>query len=220
MTRTTAACVGPFAVFVALMALLPLLGVDTAVGYPVQSVAALAVWWLLSRRLFPWRPVRPIASALLGMAIFVVWVAPDALWPGYRSHWLFENTLTGSARSSIEASSRSDPAFLAFRVFGSVVVVPLIEELFWRGWLMRWLAGGALEQMPVGTYSPRAFWLTAILFGLEHGPYWDVGLVAGVAYNWWVVKARSLADCILAHGVTNACLAAYVLASGKWSYWL
>jgi CAAX prenyl protease-like protein len=98
--------------------------------------------------------------------------------------------------------------------------VPVIEELFWRGWLMRWLVRSDFERVPLGAYVPRAFWVTAVLFGLEHGPYWDVGLAAGVAYNWWMVRTKSLADCVLAHGVTNGCLAGYVLAGGDWSYWL
>ena len=44
------------------------------------------------------------------------------------------------------------------------------------------------------------------------GSYWDVGLITGVLYNWWMVRTRSLADCIVAHAVTNACLAIYVVA--------
>ncbi len=63
----------------------------------------------------------------------------------------------------------------------------------------------------MGQYTPLSFWAVALLFASEHGPYWEVGLIAGVAYNWWMVRTRNLADCILAHAVTNALLAAYVL---------
>jgi CAAX prenyl protease-like protein len=220
MRRTTAAYVAPFVVFVLLMSGLPRLGIGPELSYPIRTLAALGAWWMLSRGLFAWRPRQALGSIALGGAVFAVWIGPDLLWPGYRSHWLFENVLTGAARSTVEASWRNDPVFLGFRVFGSVLVVPVIEELFWRGWLMRWLTGSEFEKVPLGAYVPRAFWVTAILFGLEHGPYWDVGLAAGVAYNWWVVRTRSLADCVLAHGVTNGCLAAWVLASGAWSYWL
>jgi membrane protease YdiL (CAAX protease family) len=59
-----------------------------------------------------------------------------------------------------------------------------------------------------------------VLFAAEHGPYWDVGLVAGVIFNLWMMRTKSLGDLILAHAVTNACLAAYVIAAGKWEYWL
>jgi CAAX prenyl protease-like protein len=220
MSRATAAYVAPFVVFVLLMSFLPLLGVGPEFSYPARSMAALAVWWVLSRGLFMWRPRQALASVALGVFVFAVWVAPDVLWPGYRQHWLFENALTGAARSTAGVSLRSDLVFLGFRVLGSVLVVPVIEELFWRGWLMRWLVRSEFERVPLGAYAPRAFWVTAVLFGLEHGPYWDVGLAAGVAYNWWMVRTKSLADCVLAHGVTNGCLAGYVLAGGDWSYWL
>ena len=60
----------------------------------------------------------------------------------------------------------------------------------------------------------------ALLFAAEHGPYWDVGLAAGVIFNLWMVRTKSLGDLILAHAVSNACLGAYVIAAGKWEYWL
>jgi CAAX prenyl protease-like protein len=63
-------------------------------------------------------------------------------------------------------------------------------------------------------------WLSAILFASEHGPYWEVGLVAGLAYNFWIVRTKSLGDCILAHAVTNAVLSLFVITSGHWEYWL
>jgi len=47
-----------------------------------------------------------------------------------------------------------------------------------------------------------------------------VGLIAGIAYNWWLVRTRNLADCILAHAVTNLALAIYVIFSDQWQYWL
>ena len=111
--------------------------------------------------------------------------------------------------------------FIALRCAGSALLVPILEELFWRGWMMRWLIDNTnFLKVPLGKYVPFAFWMVAILFASEHGPYWEVGLAAGIAYNWWIVRTRNLADCILAHGVTNAALAGYVLVTGQWQYWL
>jgi CAAX prenyl protease-like protein len=62
--------------------------------------------------------------------------------------------------------------------------------------------------------------VTAVLFASEHGPYWDVGLLTGFLYNWWMIRTRSLGDCIVAHAVTNACLCVYVVSSGSWEYWM
>ena len=85
---------------------------------------------------------------------------------------------------------------------------------------MRWLAKPDFESLPIGHFEARAFWITAILFALEHGPYWEVGLITGAVYNGWLVRTRRLGDLILAHAVTNACLAAFVLWSGRWELWL
>jgi hypothetical protein len=71
----------------------------------------------------------------------------------------------------------------------------------------------------LGAWSARAFWVVAVLFAAEHGALWDVGLAAGVLYNGWMVRTKSLCDLILAHGVTNLCLSAYVIFAGKWQYW-
>jgi uncharacterized protein len=106
-----------------------------------------------------------------------------------------------------------------WRTARAVLVVPVLEELFWRAWLMRWLIDTDFRRVPMGAYTPFAFWLTAILFASEHGSYWDVGLVAGVIYNWWTIRSKSVADCIVMHATTNAILSGYVLATAQWQYW-
>jgi CAAX prenyl protease-like protein len=166
------------------------------------------------------RPGRPLSSALIGVAVFVIWIGPDVLSSSYRSHWLLQNAVTGTATSSAGPALRASAAFVAGRVLGSVALVPIVEELFWRGWLMRYTIDNNFRQVPIGTYQRASFWLTAILFASEHGPFWDVGLLAGVAYNWWALRTRNLADCMIAHAVTNACLAIYVVVFGRWQYWL
>ena len=189
-------------------------------AYPLRTLAVLAALLIFSRRVVSFRVRRGFLSALAGVAVCIVWVAPDLLWPGYRQHWLFQNPVMGAAVSTVASPDRTNPFFLLFRVGGSVLLVPVVEELFWRAWLMRRLISARFQSVPLGTYAAGAFWITAALFASEHGPYWDVGLAAGVAYNWWMVRTRSLGDCILAHAVTNACLAAFVLVSGRWEYWL
>ena len=101
-----------------------------------------------------------------------------------------------------------------------VILVPIIEELFWRAWGLRWTANPDFESMPIGSYTTQSFWMIAVLFASVHGPYWEVGLICGVIYNWWMGKTRSLGDLILTHAVTNGVLSAYVLAAGKWQYWM
>jgi hypothetical protein len=195
-------------------------GLSPQVAYPARILASALVLAVCSRRLIAWRPSRPWTSVLIGGAVFAVWIAPDVVFPAYRQFWLFSNPVTGMAQSSLPVGARTGALFILFRLAGSSLVVPILEELFWRAWLMRWLIAPDFATVRLGTYAARAFWITAVLFAAEHGPYWDVGLAAGVAYNWWMIRHRSLADCILAHAVTNLCLGAWVLAAGAWQYWL
>ena len=76
------------------------------------------------------------------------------------------------------------------------------------------------QKVPLGAYSSKAMWISALLFASEHGSYWEVGLLAGLLYNWWMVRTKSLGDCILAHGVTNGLLCVYIIAGKHWQYWL
>jgi CAAX prenyl protease-like protein len=215
----TTAYVAPFVAYVGVMALEHALLPNSQILYPLRFLIVLAVILLVSRPYLRLRPKTPIATIVIGVAVFLIWVAPDQLF-GYRHFWLFDNALVGTASSSIPKDLHSSIWFLGLRTLGSVALVPIAEELFWRGWLMRWLIDHDFEKVPLGKYAPEAFWLVAIFFASEHGPYWEVGLAAGVIYNWWMIRTKSLADCILAHAVTNGILAAYVMASGQWQYWL
>jgi CAAX prenyl protease-like protein len=214
------AYVAPFAVFLFFLAAGPRLGLGPELHYPLRVLATLAALLAWSRNVLVIRFTRPARSLLLGAAVFLVWIAPDLLFPGYRSHWLLQNALTGPLASSLSSAHRADPVFLFWRGFGLIVLVPVIEELFWRAWLMRYLISHRFQEVPLGTYARTAFWTTAVLFAAEHGPFWDVGLLAGIAYNAWMIRSRSLGDCILAHAATNALLGAYVLLSGRWEYLL
>jgi CAAX prenyl protease-like protein len=217
--RATAAYIAPFLVYVGLMGIEHAAKLPVQVFYPIRCTVSAAVLLLLSRPLLSLRPSRALASIALGVAVFLIWIGPDLLF-SYRHFWLFENSLFGSAASSAPPELRASLAFRIVRTLGSTALVPIIEELFWRGWLMRWLIDNRFLKVPLGTYAPSAFWLVALMFASEHGPYWEVGLAAGVLYNWWTVRTHNLADCILAHSVTNGLLSAYVLMADRWQYWL
>ena len=181
----------------------------------------MAVILVFSRVPLRGRPSSPILSILLGLAVFVIWVGPDVVAPAWRQTFLFNNPIVGHPAGNTPPASKDDPVFLFFRIAISVIAVPVLEELFWRGWLMRWLIDSHnFERVPLGTYSLAAFWITAALFASEPGSFWDVGLITGVIYNWWMIRTRSLWDCIIAHAVTNGALAAYVVLAGQWQYWL
>ncbi len=219
LARTTP-YVLPFAVFFLLIALQRWLVLPANIDLPLRVLLLTAVLWIFSRSVISFRLTSPIGSIALGIAVFIVWVAPDILMPHYREHWLFQNSVFGTISTSAPDELRRSALALALRTIRAVILVPILEELFWRAWLMRWLINAHFETVPLGAFSAGSFILTALLFASEHGPFWDVGLIAGLAYNWWMVRTKSLGDCILAHAVTNACLCGYVMALGKWQYWL
>ncbi len=210
----------PFAVFLGFLAIQRYAPLPGNVDLIVRTVVLVAVLAIFSRQAISFRVKAPLWGILLGIAVFLIWIGPDLLFPNYRHSWLFRNALTGTFGSSIAEDLRVDNFALALRTFRAVILVPIIEELFWRAWLMRWLIEPRFESIPLGAWAADSFWITAVLFASEHGPFWDVGLLAGILYNWWMLRTKSLGDCILAHAVTNGCLCAYVIATGSWQYWL
>lgn len=210
----------PFAVFAGFLILQPYNPLPGPVEQAVRVAVLAAILWLFSRKVLDFRLATPIATIAFGVAVFVLWILPDLLFPGYRSHWLLSNSVTGAVQSSIPPADLRSPLVLLFRTARAALLVPIIEELFWRAFLLRWLDNPKFEEVPFGSYAPKAFLLTALLFASEHGPYWDVGLLAGAAYNYWAIRTKRLGDCILAHGVTNLCLSLYTIGTGKWEYWM
>ncbi len=186
----------------------------------LRVTAMTAVLWFVARPVIDLRVRHWVATVAIGAAVFAVWIAPDLLINGYRHFWLFDNAVTGKAATSLSAAAIVSWPVLALRMIRAAIIVPIVEELFWRAWLMRWLIDNDFEKVPLGKYAGQAFWIVAVLFASEHGSYWDVGLAAGIIYNLWMVRTRSLGDLILAHAVTNFILGAYVIAFGKWEYWL
>ena len=179
-----------------------------------------AVLLAVSRPVIDLRVQRWAATLCMGGLIFVVWIAPDLVFPGYRRLWPFDNAIVGSAHSSLSAAGQNSPGVLALRTLRAAVLVPVLEELFWRGWLMRWLIARDFRAVALGAYTRTSFWVVAALFASEHGPYWDVGLAAGVLFNYWMIRTKSLGDLILCHAAANLLLSVYVIAARKWEYWM
>jgi CAAX prenyl protease-like protein len=213
----------PWVAPVAVFALWLLVGKTVPLAWPAKEIVLDAVvlasilgfsWRVLPRAAPHW-----LASVALGLAVFALWIAPDTLLPGWRDHWVFQNPATGNVKTTIPPDELT-PLMLTLRTARAALLIPVIEELFWRGWLPRWLQDTRFERILLGHYTRFAFWATAVLFAAEHGPFWEVGLVCGVIYNWWMSRTRSLGDLMIAHGVTNLALSLYVIASGKWGFWM
>jgi CAAX protease family protein len=215
----TIAWVGPFAVFMLWLAADKYLPIANP-GKEILRDAILAAAILgFSRQLLPTSAPNWAPSIALGLGVCLLWIAPDTLIPGWRNHAIFQNSIMGRVTTSIPPSELT-PLMLALRTARAVLLVPVLEELFWRGWLPRWIQSSKIERIPLGQYTPLAFWATAILFAAEHGPFWEVGLLTGMIYNLWMRHTRSLGDLVLTHAVTNLALSAFVIATGRWGFWM
>ncbi|MCC7499391.1 MAG: CAAX prenyl protease-related protein [Bryobacterales bacterium] len=209
----------PFVLLIIFLTLRPLTNLPVRLEFALRAVVVGGVILTVSRPLVRWRFAKPAASTGLGILVFLLWVAPDTLYAPWHHWWPFENPITGSLSYSLPSVSHTDPLLIALRSLQAIVLVPIAEELFWRGFLMRWLIHKDFETVEFGTYSAPSFWISALLFASEHGALWDVGLMAGISYNWWAIRTRSIADCILAHAVTNAVLCLWVVMANRWEYW-
>ncbi|OIQ49159.1 CAAX amino terminal protease self- immunity [Pseudodesulfovibrio hydrargyri] len=155
------------------------------------------------------RAVPTALSVCAGAAVFLLWINLDL-------PWAVQGELT--SYDPTEAAPGWAYALIFARVAGAVVVVPVMEELFWRSFLARYLIDRDFMAVRAGTFTLFTFPATAVLFGLEHQLYL-AGVLAGLAYNAIYWKTKSLAQCILSHAVTNGLLAAYVLTTQNWRFW-
>jgi len=148
---------------------------------------------------------------LIGLVAIVIWIGIDPYYPKMGKAVVFDPTV------AIQSVAQRN-LFFACRVFGAVIVVPVMEELFWRAFLIRWLVNEDFQSVAVGTFSWMSFGITVALFGAEHYQ-WLAGLICGALYNWLYYKRKDVFACVVAHAVSNAALAAWVLARGDWKFW-
>jgi len=97
-------------------------------------------------------------------------------------------------------------------------VVPVMEELFWRSFLMRWIDARDFLNLDARKVSGMAVALTTGLFAVEHS-LWVAGLMAGLAYAGLYMTTNNLRAPVLAHAVTNAILGLWILTTGSWHLW-
>jgi hypothetical protein len=108
--------------------------------------------------------------------------------------------------------------FIGVRILGSSLVVPALEEVFFRSWLYRYIAKPDFQAVPLGQFVALPFFLTSAVFAFEHEE-WLAGLLCGFAYQGLVIWKKRLGDAIVAHGITNFLLGVWVVAKGAWQFW-
>jgi CAAX prenyl protease-like protein len=152
-----------------------------------------------------------VAAVFSGLLVLVIWIVPEPYLPQFGEH-------SGFNPFSFGWSGMAVYGLIAMRLIGASVVVPVMEELFWRSFLMRYLINPDFRTVPLGAFSWFSFIGVTVMFGLEHHRV-IVGIVAGVIYNLLLIRQKRLRGCILAHGVTNLGLGTYVLLTESWMFW-
>lgn len=221
ITPAFARCL-PFAAFIALLALRSLVGehatLDTRWLYAAQAgAAALGLAWLwqrygeLHRVHEALRPLRGVLLAVAaGLVVFVLWVQLTAPWMR-----LGEPATTFVP---VDDGGRLQWPLIALRCAGAVLVVPLIEELFWRSFLMRWLdRRDFLAQRPQAT-TAFALLASSAVFALGHD-LWLAAFVAGLVFGALYRHTGQIWHAVLAHAVANAALASWVIVRREWGFW-
>lgn len=213
----------PFAIFIAFIALASLvseLALPESVWDPrwlnvlrsAAVTAALFYFWRGYGELGATSEVKPrhwLIAIGSGLAVFAVWIRFDGDWAVLGSARGFEPT---------GADGEIDLMLACLRLAELAFVVPVMEELFWRSFLLRWLDARDFMAADPRRASPRAFALTAVLFASEH-TLWFAGLIAGIAYNWVYVRTGNLWVPIAAHAITNGALGLWILATRSWHLW-
>lgn len=111
-------------------------------------------------------------------------------------------------------------AFLAIRIAGAVLLVPVMEELFWRDFAWRTLiAPNDFKLATVGEWDWKAFVFVPLIFATVHGNWALTAVVWAFLIGALLLYTRSLGACILAHATTNLLLAVYVLRWRDWAFW-
>jgi CAAX prenyl protease-like protein len=158
----------------------------------------------------PRSPAALLLALATGIGVFILWIVPMPAWMS-----------TGETVAPFRPVGPDQTplwGLIAVRAFGAVLVVPVMEELFWRSFLMRWIDRRDFLHWPPAQVSWTGIFASSAVFALAHS-LWLAGLAAGLAYAWVYRRTGNLWYPVLAHATTNGALAAWVVATGDWSYW-
>ncbi len=212
----------PFAAFMLLLAARGAVPGDGSWGFDPRWIYAITVVIVggllaaLSREYGELaRQTLPVASeALLAIAVgalmFLLWIQLDAKWMTLGE--------PSASFTPLDAAGRIDWALVAFRIAGAALVVPLMEELFWRSFLMRWIQQPVFEGVDPRHVGLKAIVLSTFVFTLAH-TLWLAAVIAGLSYAWLYVRTGKLWVPVIAHAVTNGMLGVWVVMTGNWQFW-
>jgi exosortase E/protease (VPEID-CTERM system) len=185
--------------------------VDAAYG--VRLVAAALVLYAFRNQYRSFTRAVSWYAPVSGAALALVWII------GAHLPWF---STPGASRGAPAATASWAPwaysVWLSLRVLGAVVVVPIVEELAFRGYLLRRLIARDFDLVSFRRWTPLAFVVSSLAFGLLH-ERWLLASACGATYGLLQIKSGRLSDAVVAHATTNALITIWALASGDWSVW-
>lgn len=219
----------PYFAYLALLATKDLAGEQWVWAFTIlRTAGAAVVIWLVRKHLPPWgKPHLPLAIGAAAAAA-VLWVGgqhffdslgvprrlPIPLFPG-----------APPTPAEIDPFSKLGGGVLVWttivtRIFCAVTVVAVVEELFWRAFLLRALIDWHhFERVPLGAWSLRAFLVTALLSCAQHPDNWLVSVFCWFLFNGLMYWKKSVCFLVCVHGLTNLFLYVYVVWRGDWIFW-
>jgi len=223
LSRAAVARTVPFAAFMILLVVRGELpadgswgGIDPRWVYGLAVLvvgAALAWFWREYGELVP-QTLPSGSEAALGIG---VGIAVGGLWVVLDAPWMRIGEPSASFVPTDAAGALIWP-LIVLRWIGATLLVPVMEELFWRSFLMRWLQSPQFEAVVPQRIGLKAIVLSTFVFMLAH-TLWLAAVIAGLAYAWLYVRTGKLWVPILAHAVTNGLLGIWVVRTQQWAFW-
>jgi CAAX prenyl protease-like protein len=155
-------------------------------------------------------------ALVAGVLVAVLWIGLDPYYPKLGAT---ADSAPWNPHAAFGQSSALAWVFVVIRILGSAIVVPPLEEVFYRSFLYRYFANPDFLSVPLRGVRWMPFIITAIVFGLAHPQQWLAGILCAAVYQGLVCWRGRLGDAITAHAVTNALLGIWVATKGDWHFW-
>jgi CAAX prenyl protease-like protein len=205
--------VAPFVIFLVLTFCQGQFGAASAYWfYFAKTLVALWLIWEMRPLVPEMRWAMSWEAIVVGIGVFVIWVGLDPFYPQFKTGVIWNPHVQFGENSALAW------LMIATRTLGSTLVVPPLEEVFYRSFLYRYLAKPDFLSVPLNRFLPLPFFVTAAIFGLSHYQ-WLAGILCGLAYQGLVWRKNRLGDAMTAHAITNLLLSLWVVWRGAWQFW-